>query len=221
MLNLNNIIAEYLQSNRRLVIPDFGAFITKDSGEVVFSALLRNDDGVLASLLASHGLNNMEIAVTIDRYKFEVRHALQEFGYCKLDSLGTLRLEPESNTLKLYHIEGYATPSAAKAEPKPEAPQAIATPQPTVIAKVQTESREIKSSTTPQAGFVVDTTPTKSIKTAKPKRVDTIIVLAIVILLGALGAIGYGYYVSRYTTESDDARIEVLRHEVREEANRE
>ena len=41
MLNLNEIIAEYLASHRRLVIPEFGAFVKKESGELLFSELLR------------------------------------------------------------------------------------------------------------------------------------------------------------------------------------
>ena len=80
MLNLNKIIAEYLASNRRLVIPEFGAFVKKESGEVVFSELLRTDDGVLASLLTARGLSAMEVAVVVDRYIFEVRHELEQCG---------------------------------------------------------------------------------------------------------------------------------------------
>ena len=45
------VIAKYLQTNRRLVVPAFGAFMVKETGERVFSNLLSSDDGVLTSLL--------------------------------------------------------------------------------------------------------------------------------------------------------------------------
>ena len=97
-----DVIAEYLLSNRRLVVPAFGAFMVKESGERVFSDLLRTDDGVLASLLRDKGLNEMEVAVTIDRFIFEVRHELEQYGYCRLGEVGTLRVEPDTKVLRLY-----------------------------------------------------------------------------------------------------------------------
>ena len=90
------VIAEHLQTNRRLVVPAFGAFMVKESGERLFSDLLNSDDGVLTSLLHSKGLNEMEAAVTIDRFIFEVRHELEQYGYCRLGEIGTIRIEPET-----------------------------------------------------------------------------------------------------------------------------
>ena len=47
---LIRIIAQYLESHRRLVIPQMGAFIVKEPGSsVLFSELLKRDDGVLQS----------------------------------------------------------------------------------------------------------------------------------------------------------------------------
>ena len=96
------VIAEYLRSNRRLVIPNFGAFMVKESGERLFSELLRTDDGVLSSLLLNKGMNEMEAAVMIDRFIFEVRHELEQYGYCRLGEIGTLRIEPTTKVMKLY-----------------------------------------------------------------------------------------------------------------------
>jgi nucleoid DNA-binding protein len=99
---VEEVIVEYLRSNRRLVIPNFGAFMAKESGERIFSGLLRTDDGVLSSLLKARGLNEMEAAITIDRFIFEVRHELEQYGYCRLGEVGTLRIEPETKALRLY-----------------------------------------------------------------------------------------------------------------------
>ncbi len=230
MLNLNDIIVAYLRENRRLVVPEFGAFIAKESGEVIFSELLRGDDGVLSSLLASHGLNPMEITIAIDRYKFEVRHALQEFGYCQLGALGTLRLEPESKTIKLYQVEMAKGEPAIEVEQKPIA-EAMAAPKAepkvAVAPKIEVDSKPTIEATTattvaPKIEEKVEKRPQHNKYTPKRRRgVDTIMVIAIVILLGALATIAYGYYVSTYMTESDDAQIEALRNEIRDEANRE
>ncbi len=102
MVKVEEVIQEYLLSNRRLVVPGFGAFMAKESGERVFSDLLRTDDGVLTSLLREQGMGEMECAVTIDRFIFEVRHELEEYGYCRLGALGTLRIDPEMKVLRLY-----------------------------------------------------------------------------------------------------------------------
>lgn len=102
MVKVEEVIQEYLLSNRRLIVPGFGAFMAKESGERVFSDLLRADDGVLASQLRERGLSDMESAVVIDRFIFEVRHELEEFGYCRLGALGTLRLDPEMRVLRLF-----------------------------------------------------------------------------------------------------------------------
>ena len=99
---VEEVIVEYLRSNRRLVIPNFGAFMAKESGVGIFSGLLRTDDGVLSSLLKARGLNEMEAAITIDRFIFEVRHELEQYGYCRLGEVGTLRIEPETKALRLY-----------------------------------------------------------------------------------------------------------------------
>ena len=96
------VIAGYLQTNRRLVVPNFGAFMVKESGERIFSDLLNTDDGVLTSLLRDRGLNEMEVAVTLDRFLFEVRHELEQYGYCRLGDVGTLRIEPSTKVLRLY-----------------------------------------------------------------------------------------------------------------------
>lgn len=48
---INKIIAEYLRTNKRLVVPHFGAFIRKENSEaIVFVPFLKKDDGVLQQL---------------------------------------------------------------------------------------------------------------------------------------------------------------------------
>ena len=76
---LTNIIAGYLKHTKRLVVPRFGAFIVKQpSGDIIFSELMRNDDGVLRSLLVAYGCNELAANGMIDRFSFEIRHKISQ-----------------------------------------------------------------------------------------------------------------------------------------------
>ena len=66
---LYRTIERYLESHKRLVIPQFGAFVVKTRGEsVLFTELLRRDDGVLRTLLREEGMSELEAAGEIDRF---------------------------------------------------------------------------------------------------------------------------------------------------------
>ncbi len=89
------IIYNYLQTNKRLVVPNLGAFIVKQSAEgerkVLFSNLVKSDDGVLRALLIEKGVNELEAAGVIDRFVFEVNHRLDNGGVCALEGFGALK----------------------------------------------------------------------------------------------------------------------------------
>lgn len=90
-MKLSKIIAAHLESNKRLVIPQLGAFIVKEEGcQIIFSELLRRDDGVLRSLLMAQGMGELEAAAAIDRFVFDIRHALQHGTPFILEGMGTL-----------------------------------------------------------------------------------------------------------------------------------
>ena len=201
------VIAKYLQTNRRLVVPAFGAFVVKESGERVFSDLLNSDDGVLTSLLRERGLNEMETAVTIDRFIFEVRHELEQYGYCRLGEIGTLRIEPATKVLRLYPpVQGEIpkqTPYIPKQVPETENEK----------RKTENEKSEFENGSKNIGGEEeVPKTPKTPNAPKKPrKKFDFVMVMAVIILLAALVAIGYGWYVSNLGTADDDAAMEALR----------
>ncbi|MBO7307236.1 MAG: hypothetical protein J6U59_04325 [Alistipes sp.] len=99
---VTNIIIGYLKHNKRLVVPQLGAFIVKQpNGEIVFSELMRSDDGVLRSLLVAYGLNELAANGMIDRLRFEVKHAvasgekftIANFGEFSSGDNGTIRFK--------------------------------------------------------------------------------------------------------------------------------
>ena len=95
-----NIITGYLKHNNRIVVPQLGTFIVKPSdGSIIFSELMRTDDGVLRSLLVAYGINELAANGMIDRLRFEIKHAVAEgrnytianFGEFSAGENGTIR----------------------------------------------------------------------------------------------------------------------------------
>ena len=199
---VGEVIAAHLLSNRRVVVPAFGAFMVKESGERVFSELLRTDDGVLASLLREKGLNEMEAAVMIDRFIFEVRHELEQYGYCRLGEIGTLRIEPSAKVLRLYPPVQGEIPKRTPYVPKPLSE--------TENEKGAIEEQKVEISNTPNTSNISNASnaPKKQLK--PHKKFDFVMVVAVIILVVALLGIGYGWYVSNLA-EVDDAAMEELR----------
>ena len=219
---VEEVIVEYLRSNRRLVIPNFGAFMAKESGERIFSGLLRTDDGVLSSLLKARGLNEMEAAITIDRFIFEVRHELEQYGYCRLGEVGTLRIEPETKALRLYPPVHGELPKQTPYVPKiDERRETKDERQETKDERQETkdESKSVGSESVggESVGGEKETPNASNASNApiapkKPrKKVDFVMVVAVIILLVALLGIGYGWYVSNLGVADDDAAMDALR----------
>ena len=189
------IIANYLLSNRKLVVPTLGAFVVKESGERVFSDLLREDDGVLTSLLRQKGLNEMEAAITLDRFVFEVRHDLEQYGYYRLGEIGTLRVEPDTKVLRLYppvhttqevnHVHTPYVPQPLEPEVVEEKPEVVEE-KPEVKVEPQTETPEVR----PEVER-----PRRRV--AKPrKKFDFVLAMVIAVIVVSLFIVGYGVYVA-------------------------
>lgn len=143
------IISKYLETNKRLVVPNLGAFIVKEAGcTVLFSNLIKGDDGVLRSLLISSGVSELEAAAAIDRFVFEVNFRLESRGECMLSGFGELRNGVNgtiaftfSPSVKGENLDGNIAahkPAVAAQEPVQPAPQL--TPQP--VSAPQKEREE-------------------------------------------------------------------------------
>ena len=100
---LTNIITGYLKHNKRLVVPKLGAFIVKQpDGTIIFSELMRNDDGVLRSLLVAYGCNELAANGMIDRFSFEIRHKLSIGETFTIANFGEFS-SGENNTIRFKH----------------------------------------------------------------------------------------------------------------------
>lgn len=122
---IDNTITTYLHSNKRLVVPEFGAFIHKDDGEVVFVEFLKKDDGVLTGLLRQeYEVDETEARGIIDEYVFNIRRTVGATGKYAVEGLGTLRADANGLFALSYDPrvrgERVEMPPVAIEEPTPE-----------------------------------------------------------------------------------------------------
>lgn len=150
---LIRIIEQYLETHKRLVVPQLGAFLVKEEPRtVVFSELLRRDDGVLQGLLVAEGMSELAARGEIDRLVYEVRHAVEQGERYYLSSFGEFYAGRQGTILFEYH---------PRLSVVPEAPVDII---PDLIEKVRPESRHVE----PKRADVVEARP------IEPKRVDVV-----------------------------------------------
>lgn len=163
------IIAQYLDTHKRLVIPGLGMFLVKEEPrKVVFTELMSRDDGVLQALLVEQGMTALAAAGELNRFVFEVRHAIesgrefemQGFGVLRPAGNGTMRfdhrplttvlpdvaleIEPEQ-VQKVRHVERIEEPRrplqpAQPAEEPNEEPKEEAADEEEVEEEMQTEA---------------------------------------------------------------------------------
>lgn len=104
---VNKVISQYLKSNKRLIVPGFGAFIHKDESGIVFVPFLKKDDGVLVSLVSSaYNVNEASARNIIDDYITAVRadiagcgtYAIEGLGVLSADAMGVISLVVSGGT---------------------------------------------------------------------------------------------------------------------------
>ena len=143
---INRIIAEYLRTNKRLVVPHFGAFIRKENSEaIVFVPFLKKDDGVLQQLLVSeYGMDSADAQAVIDEYIAEIKESIAARGAYVIEGVG--RLMTDSNGICYLEL-GAAPAQAAAVRPvdtaSPVGPASFPAPsaEPARHTKIQQQAR--------------------------------------------------------------------------------
>ncbi len=157
---LSNYFRELLEKHNRVIIPDFGAFLVKDTGDIrslaniSFSPFLRYNDGLVEAFLAEKdGLTKAEATKQVKDYvdllKVELEKGTQvnllKLGYFYMDSRGTIQFQLDLN-------EGSNSPTInkgietstivekvqEKTEPTPE----IKNPEPIISSPIIPEKKE-------------------------------------------------------------------------------
>lgn len=91
----NNILTALIRENKRVVIPDFGAFLKKEGPEgeeLIFSPFLRRDDGSLAAMVAEkYGVDDDDARAMISEYALHIRQTLASpSAHFRIEEVGTL-----------------------------------------------------------------------------------------------------------------------------------
>ncbi len=137
----NNLLKQLIAQHRRVVIPDFGAFLKKEGprGEqLVFSPFLRKDDGMVTeALIREYGVESEDARGMIAEFVVYVRQSLASSGRYYIEGVGMLAADANGSiTLK----EG-VMPERSRAEVESErmARQAAQQPQPAMEQIVEAE----------------------------------------------------------------------------------
>lgn len=155
-------ITRYLLLNKRLVVPNLGAFVVNPSnGDLIFVELLKQDDGVLMRQLMADGLSAVDAMNMIDRFVFEIRHKVESGGTATLNGIGRMSLAEDG----LYRFEydpdagrEIAVPVSAVEESAPvEEPvaepqsEAVAEPEQSIVEEQPAVAQSVEPESEPQA----------------------------------------------------------------------
>lgn len=261
-MNIIQHINRHLATNRRLVIPQLGALIRKSEGEeILFSELLKRDDGVLRGLLEAEGMSELEAAGLISRFVFEVRHTIESGSVYQAEGLG-LFARGANGTIRFRHLPTMPTEAVesapqtaqpAEAESAQEKASATPTPPSSEALREEPTAEETAPARATESTLEADQTrrrikelmrfegehprenrssshphrdpslrnlsygkPQKStdaytyVSSAPSRRPDKFIVLAVVAVAIALGAILYGYLKDRRQERIEQQYIEQI-----------
>lgn len=212
------IIKQYLAAHKRLVVPQLGAFIVKEpERSVVFSELLKRDDGVLRGLLRDGGASDLEAAGEIDRFVFEVRHAVERGQEYPLEGFGVMKPGP-NGTIAFTHEPGSAAPLSGDEKPARQSqlePGKLAEAVRTAFAEPHV-SPSAKMNPDPSVRGLRYGKPPKNTDACRyvdraPRRrgADWFIWIAIAAAVIAAGAIAFGYWHAAKEKQAEAEYIEV------------
>lgn len=198
MVDIAKIIFSHLASSRSVVVPTLGAFLRKDDGTVIFSELMKKQDGVLRELIKKElSVDDLTADALIDRFCYDVRDRLRESGACVFANYGTLCAERDGSLRFLESVP----------EPEPE-------PEPEPDDEPIANARELSLEKTNSARRNVAASSCEDASSRKPGRgTDKIMIAAVVVIALAVLALLYGWYVSTLSSQEEDSskveRIEV------------
>ncbi|MFR9503800.1 MAG: hypothetical protein SNH73_05055 [Rikenellaceae bacterium] len=206
-MELATIISQYLKENRRLIIPQLGAFLVKEPDrKIVFSQLLTRDDGLLKSLIMREGASEIEANGLIQQLLFSVRYVAENGGEYILEDVGRFGVDPNGNLLFTATLTTTTEEVEEDVEEEEEEEEEFIETR----LEPQEESREsgadpdleglVYGGTSP-GGFVRGNI--KRVTSRKPRKVDWWLIIGIIAILFAIGVILYGFL--REGAQSDNA----------------
>ena len=215
---LIHLVTQYLKSHKRLVIPQLGTFIVKELGQsILFSELLKRDDGVLRELLRAEGMNELEAAGEIDRFAFEIRHAVQHGTDFELDGFGVMKPGPNGTIAFVYEpepVQPVETPLDEKPTRSSLQPEKVAEAVKTAFSEPRV-SPSAKMNPDPSVRGLRYGKPPKNtdaytyVHGAPRRRADRFIWIAVIAAAIAVAAIAFGYFRDAREKRAEAESIEL------------
>ena len=190
---LSRIVTAKLKENRRLVIPELGVFLVREDGGILFSELMRGDDGVLRSAVAAdRGVAEYEAEQIIARFVSEVRGTLDCGLSYRLERLGVLSRDERGLIVFRSLAEEHRTETPA--------PRSS-------IGRILAESSPKSPSAVPASGDAArpaaETQPARPAPRRKRKGgTDIFLIVAIVIAVAAIAVMAYGFWTASQREET-------------------
>lgn len=127
-----SILAELIRKNKRLIIPNVGAFLHRDTESntqfsITFSPFLKYNDGQLEDLLiTNYGLSKSEAAEQIKKLSIEIIAEINESGSYKIHGIGLLVNDSKGSiSLKSEESSSQSKPTEAGNGKNIKAPSTI------------------------------------------------------------------------------------------------
>lgn len=112
------IIARALQQVAKLTLPNFGTFLKKENGEIVFTSFMKNDDMVFTSIIMnSYNVSQSDASQMVVEFISNILANISENGSFFIPEIGFLVKDSLSGAIKLK-----------KEDPRPEVVPPIAQP---------------------------------------------------------------------------------------------
>lgn len=92
----NAIGRVFVKGSRRVIVPGVGAFIKRENGEIIFTDMLREDDGMLAaSVVGIFGISEDKAREIVGHYALGLKKELQASGRVAVNGIGILTADPD------------------------------------------------------------------------------------------------------------------------------
>lgn len=229
-------VSKYLETHKRLVVPQLGAFLVKEPGvSIVFSELMKRDDGVLRALLREQGASELEAAGEIDRFVFEVRHAVERGESYPLEGFGVLHPGPNGTVAFAYRpVRASEEAPSAACGAAPAGPAKPAAGEPAARhAPIDSDrmAEAVRSAFADDSGHVSNSAKmnpepcVRGLRYGKPHKttdayryvdraprrrgLDRFLLLGILVAVVAVAAIAYGMWCDRQAEAGETATIEL------------
>lgn len=208
---ISRIVNKLLKTEKRITIPALGSFMKRNDGVIVFTDMLKDDDGVLARHVAAQMfVSTKEAQEDISKFTEQVNRNLRERGVAELSDLGLLTRNAQGKLTFISKDAADASTPQSSIEPEPsQAPKEFIQTTTAPSTETTSPSKPTRDTTTPTpqkatkdnsaSSKPITRTPKRAPASTKPKR-DWVLISAIIAACIALVCMAFGIFEGNVTS---------------------